>query len=405
MKEEVTTYERMLSGRGSTTTALAISIFLRGTTDRSGMIDHLREQRHKAGSDLYHSVFLVQALCWEGRIPEAEEVVRDTLLRYADLSIEGLRDRITIRSSGARIIDSHFETYSGSPMQNLGFFEHALEEPTTGRTYSLVTKLATREYAGREPLFFSEVYAPGTALAAIVPRPVDMFTPAGSELSIMTMEKVPGTELVVQAMTGSEVDRFIGVYRAVHDIGHEQVEHLFQNVPFEIAHSHAYLASAMHMSHDPGHFAAMNAWLLASVRDRGYSTGVQQLVERMVQALERAAFHRRIVPARHYGLLHGDMHRFNVLRDGDAFRIIDWGRCTTGPKGIDLAVLFRRFPYERTVAALERAGWWSGWPVENRILFAYSLVLVSVMIDLQGIKDEQPAQLFAPATRAVIDQL
>lgn len=402
MEEALATYEQMLRERGRTTTALAISIFLRGLPDRMEVIGHLRKRHEEGAADVHHSVFLVQVLCWEGRAGEAEQVVHDVLRRRAGLTIGGLRERIAAHLPGARVTGSSFETYSGSPMQNFGFFEHAVEEPGGG-SGTLVTKLATLEYAGTEPLFMAGVYRPRTPIARIAPRPVDVFVPEGSDLCIITMEKAPGAELVVQDMADPDVDRFLAAYRAVHDIGHGEVDHLFPDAPYDIAHSHAYLVPAMRKSHVAEHFAATNAWLVESVRRRGYTEEVRRMVERMVLSLEGSAFQRRIRPALHYGLLHGDMHRYNVLRAGDGYRIIDWGQCGTGPKGIDLAVLFRRFPYGRTVAALERAGWWGAWPAENRVLFAYALVLVSVMIDLQGIKDEPQEQLFGPATRAVTD--
>ena len=50
---------------------------------------------------------------------------------------------------------------------------------------------------------------------------------------------------------------------------------------------------------------------------------------------------------------------------------------------------------------MERNGLWAGLDPVGRALFAYALILVSVMIDIEQIKTEPPEHLFLPAMRFI----
>lgn len=395
----------MLACLGTTTTALAISIHLRGCADREAVKAYLERRCAQPGADVHLSVFLVQVLCWEGRTEEAESIVHTAIRRHSSFTYGQFVQRIGDAAPELRILRTRYVSYPNSTMQNMGFFEHDAEERSSGRRIILITKLTTTAYSGTEPLFLQGILPSRPALQGITPRSIDVFLPEGSPLCFLTTVKVPGNEALVQDMDDAELDRFMGRYRAIAEVPFAEVAPLLPPPVFEVAYSHAYLVSALQSSHDPGSMLRLEAWLRRSVEERDYAPVIRHHVHRSLDALRAHAFFDRVDPGTHYGLLHGDLHRYNVLCDGPDHWIIDWGKCATGPQGIDLAVLFRRLPFERTVAMLRRSGSWEAWPMENRVLLAYALIVVSVMIDLPAIKNEPPEQLFAPAADLIVGAL
>ena len=405
MSLETDRLDKMIDGLGSGTTALSISIFLRGLENHEEVIDHLEELRLRSSGTPYPNVFLIQALCWTGNTERAEIVVKETISEFAGMSYEDLLSRIRNAVPSHRMLNSRFVSYPNSTMQNIGFFEHVLLDTITGEPRTLITKMTTREYSGNEIDYYDLVLENEHLLGGIAPRVVDITGRVDSLLCFLTMEKVPGTEPIVQNLEDGEIDVLVRSYSSISRIDHTAIGHRFNAGEFEIGYSHAYLVAALKKIHEPAHFHLVNEWLVNSIMTRGYSPEVIRMVTNTVERLKFHSFHERIDPAVHYGLLHGDLHRFNVLQHGNDFKIIDWGKSTIGPKGIDLAVLFRRLPFTRIVDILERNGIWSAYAPVNKVLFAYALILVSVMIDLENIKKEPPDQLFRPASDLILRTL
>ncbi len=150
MSLETDRLDKMIDGLGSGTTALSISIFLRGLENHEEVIDHLEELRLRSSGTPYPNVFLIQALCWTGNTERAEIVVKETISEFAGMSYEDLLSRIRNAVPSHRMLNSRFVSYPNSTMQNIGFFEHVLLDTITGEPRTLITKMTTREYSGNE---------------------------------------------------------------------------------------------------------------------------------------------------------------------------------------------------------------------------------------------------------------
>ncbi|MCB9170792.1 MAG: aminoglycoside phosphotransferase family protein [Flavobacteriales bacterium] len=383
-------------------TALEISIALWGLADRAAVEKQLRERVVLFPGDLYASLFLVQILCWAERRKEAERIV-EGLLAARDLGRKRLQEDLLAKFD-ARSIRSEYVIFPNSTMQNIGFLGHVLTLKN-GRSMELLTKITTEELMGTELLFHERVAPASKAMASLAPGIVDVRKDGRSELYLLTMERVVGLPLVVDGMGDATVDGLLDKYQALLAFPWKDVVPDLRERPLEIGLSHAYLVSAFQGCDRPGRADAIHSWLARNVNDRGYAPEVQQAVRSAITLMHEHRVLERLDPAVSFTLLHGDLHRNNVLVGKDRSWIIDWGKMAIGPRGIDLAVLFRRFPFDRTLGLLERNKVFNGRCDLERITFSYALIVVSVMIDIDPIKHEPPDHLFLPAVDFIANAL
>jgi hypothetical protein len=395
--------EELLDRNGKDHTALEVAIFLWNLVDRSEAEAFLRHRAAEQPSDLYARVFLVQILCWTHRQEEAGKWVGQLLGQEGPLCLENLQADLRMRYDAVEV-RSNYTVFPDSTMQNIGFFVHLLTL-SSGSKVELITKVTTSEFIGTELMINERVLACYPDVARLSPEVVDVRADRGQGLCLVTMQRVAGRALVVEAMDDSAVDAFVRDYRRLEQVAwHLSVPEL-RAAPFEIGLSHAYLVSAFQQCNTVTGASRIHAWLEENILYRGYPAEVQDAVLAVVGAMRRSQLLEGLVPEENFVLLHGDLHRNNVLDDGVRTWIIDWGKTAIGPRGIDLVVLFRRFPFERTMALLERNNMFVSRPEKERITFIYALVVVSVMIDIEPIKKEPPDHLFLPACDHILHAL
>ncbi|TXI81273.1 MAG: aminoglycoside phosphotransferase family protein [Flavobacteriales bacterium] len=378
---------------------LRLPLAVRAMPDQDGVLNELAAYLTRFPVDELARILYIQGLGRAGKTQHAEEQVQKVLGRNDGNVLERLQQRLLDGQGlkGGRI-RSEYACFPDSMIQNLGFWSHRITAPGGG-VVEAITKIMHQDHCGREVAFYSRIRRAFPKLATISPDPLDLWqvTP---NMVLLTMERVPGRSADSGSMSTDEVSAFVRNYQAIAEIPFGAVAGEIGERNTENGLSHGYLASALHMVHTPAGFTQTMEWTIRTVTERGYS---QPVVDAVVQAMEHLmehAFHTRVQPERHYSLLHGDMHRHNVLMSEERTVLIDWARCTTGPRGIDLVVLFRRFGYQR-VQNMVQPLLPRHEPVPN-ILLAWAHILVSLELDLPGIKMEPEEHVFLPASKTIL---
>lgn len=378
---------------------LRYALLLRAMPDQEAVQQTLKHLAERHPNDPLIPLLLIQARGWAGQVALAEQELNMLLGKENGPVLEQVQRRILLANGApGDPITSHYTCFPASMVQNLGFWIHQLSNPS-GAPRELITKIMHRDHCGREVDFYSRIRPAHPALDHISPAPIDVTVVEHCGVVLLTLERVAGQILDPGAMDAGAIAAFVQDYAPIASITYGAVTDLLQDRTTENGLSHGYLASALHLVHTRAGFEQTVEWTRKTVAERGYRTDVVDLVIRAMDHLVRINFHAAVVPEQHYALLHGDMHRHNVLSSLDRTVLIDWARCTTGPRGIDLAVLFRRFGHQRVHTLMESI--MAIDPV-TEVLIAWALIIVSLELDLQGIKDEPPAHLFTPAATAVL---
>ncbi|MBK9174806.1 MAG: phosphotransferase [Flavobacteriales bacterium] len=343
-------------------------------------------------------LLLAQLHAWRGDQGSARRTFDGLMSIATDLNLSrierSIRDHMGDPSAE---VHTTYSMLPGNGVQNLGFYEHVGRSGPS--TYSFVTKISTSGFFGNEPRFYTRFIERWPQLRPLAPRMVCFARSERIDVCMLTMEKVDGREPEIANMEVQAVDALVRGYVALLSVDPVEVEQYLLPRPFAIGFNHGYLVQALHGIQEPGSAEMVMLWLETAIRSRGYSIEVQRKILDLVKLMRDGQFNERIRPDLHFTFLHGDLHRYNILQWHSGYLFIDWAHCTTGPAYADLAVLFRRFGFLGTVGILERNGLWSRMDDVGKALFAYSLILVSVMIDIDPIKKEDPEHLFLPAAR------
>ncbi len=343
---------------------------------------------------------LVQLHTWLGDLSSAEAMLRSMLKAEPEMDLEHIEAAIRrhIGDPSARISS----TYMGFPnaaKQSLGFYRHDALGANGAKRY--ITKFSTASTMGQEPAFYELIRPTSPQLQSASPVPVLVHCSKQSSLCMLTMEHIAGDAPEIASMDTTALMDMVVTYQALADLPSGPVMPIFSERRTMLEFNHGYLASGMHKIHLPADFKLLKEWVVAAVSERGYQAEVVRSVVGAVETLELQRFHAKVDPDLHYGFLHGDLHRHNVLSTRHGVVFIDWARCTVGPKQIDLATLLRRHGFSPTIALLRQANVWDRMDGVNKTLFALAMIVVSLMIDLPAIKTEAPDHVFLPAARCI----
>lgn len=378
---------------------LRFALELRAMPDQDAVRRTLKHHTDHHPSDKLARVLHIQALGWAGRTTDAEQALFELLGADNSPVLDHLQKRILDRGGRPNdTVRSEYICFPASMVQNLGFWTHRISSPD-GRVREAITKVMHKDHCGRETAFYARIRDRHPALAMISPEPIDLTTVDACDIVLLTMERFHGNVADPDAMDQEAVSYFVREYAALAAIPHAAIAHEFTDKVTENGLSHGYLASSLHLVHTPHGFEQTVEWTSRTVAARGYRADVIDRVQRAMEHLVRCNFATHVHPAEHYALLHGDMHRHNVLVLPTRTVLIDWARCTTGPRGIDLAVLFRRYGYQRVCELLQEI---CALDEVSDVLLAWALIIVSLELDLPGIKSEPSEHLFIPAASAIL---
>ncbi len=393
-----------LEGRKGPVDALELALFLRGLPQPEVAIAFLRERMDQGPDDPIAGLLLIQLLCWAGRSSEAEGIL-DELLAHAgdDVKERMMRGIIAAMGADQRHLGSRYIGSSGAGLQNLGFFEHRFAGPAGERV--LITKMMLDEQSGNEVLYYTRIAPMFEADERFSPPFIAHVRCHRLPIVLLTMEKVRGEVPDIAGMDDRALDGLVARYAPVAFLPPGRIVPVMTPLPFAFGLSHGYLVQSFQWMHDGACAGRIHAATEEALSQRGYRPVIQEKALAAIDALRRAQIHRHVDPATHYAFLHGDLHRHNLLQQGTTHTALDWTRCALGPRGIDLAVLLRRFGHQRVWRLVERHGIIGAHDRIPRIMFNYALIVVSVMLDLPAIKEEDPDLLFAPASDAILRDL
>ncbi len=378
--------------------ATRVSLLLREVKDDAAALPFILEALDRDPSSAYMHLFLIQLHAMRGDQASARKAFDRLMSIATDVGVERIERAIRDHTGDVNAeVRTTYSMIPGVGLQNLGFYEHTVRSGR--RSWSFVTKISTSVFFGNEPLFYTRLISRWPQLGTIAPSQVFFGRSELVDVCLLTMEKVDGCEPDIATMEVEKMDGLVRHYKTLLSVDPAEVERYLLPRQFAIGFNHGYLVQAMHGIHVHAWAESVMAWLETAVCRRGYSIEVQRSVLDLVVMMRRDRFHERISPEHHFTFLHGDFHRYNILQSATGFHFIDWTRCDTGPAYADLAVLFRRFGFSGAVGILDRNGLWSARDDVGKALFAYSLILVSVMIDIDPIKKEDAEHLFLPATR------
>lgn len=385
---------------GTRPVPLAVTIGLRAASDRSRAVGYLEQRVLDHPGDHAAFMLLVQLLTWLDRKDEAETLLDRWLREKARFNLADLTTRIAA-CLNARPDEIHasYVSYPRSTLQNLGFWRHRRKDGK--QSGSMLTKIAHEEHVGNEPVFYRTIVEANPELQSITPKCCAVTALPEVGLALITLEEINGSIVDTASLTVQETAALVDAYRAVARVPPSSVSGILNGPEQELGFSHGFLVSAMKNLDRRENLQRVDQWLRSALIERRYSPQISNEVIVALDALRECAFHERIDRDRHFGFLHGDLHRDNVIagRDGPVF--LDWARCAIGPKGIDLAVLLRRQGYRSVVHHATRSEVIDGNDRVSIALLAFALILVSVQIDLEAIRNEPPEHLFLPACEAI----
>ena len=181
-------------------------------------------------------------------------------------------------------------------------------------------------------------------LRAITPVLRDYRENESGTIGFLTIEKIDGESPVVD---DSQV--LVRAYARIREIAYNDVVGLIPkpNLLYQLAKIRIsfFLTGSILVKETFCwiHRQDVNRWLFRAVRSRvrrkDYRRETVDVFRRLERVIMDSRIFERIIPAQHYRLIHGDLHRGNIIVDaaGKTIKIIDWEQCGVGPSGADLA--------------------------------------------------------------------
>ncbi|MBL8002782.1 MAG: phosphotransferase [Flavobacteriales bacterium] len=377
--------------------SLRHALAFRAAADRNAALMRLQEHLKEHPSDDLVASLIVQAYGWSGHDQEAARALNTMLAPAGRDVLAGLEACLpgAMGMQGASV-STRYICFPNSMVQNLGFWSHTVTD-RTGSARRVITKIMHEDHLGAEVTFYERIYPSHKGAAWLAPAPLAIERPEGTPIVLLTLEHIEGAVADPGSMGSTEISALVNAYSSLGSVPIRSVAEVLPPPVTENGLSHGYLAKAMHAFHTPEGTRTTLAWVRSVVSSRGYRPEVITAVGDAIEHWTSRNMHACIDPSFHYAFLHGDMHRHNVLLTGDRMVLIDWSRCTTGPKGLDLAVLLRRIGHQRVMDLAIRHGVIDGKDMISAALLSWALIIVSLELDLPPIKTEPLNHVFLPA--------
>lgn len=391
---------RFLSEHKARPAPIEVAMAWRASKEQAALESSLKHSIAKnADHDTAH-MLLIQMLGWQGRQVEAGTIVDQWLSKRSGFSRAQLKNHLAELLGFKNEEISTYYNLSKNSLQSLGFYHHVCHSQI--RTTRLITKIVHAELAGNEPTFYSRIAPKHPSLWSIAPRLIDIQHLPELRLVLITMEESDGRICETASLTESGISGLVKACRIVSDVPINELFGILDHPGQELGFNHGLLVSSLRDIHLPENWSRLNMWIRDAVAQSGYSDMVHDAVIQSLDVATRNRLSECIDPSRHYGFLHGDLHRHNVLISNSGPMFIDWARCSIGPRGADLAILLRRFGYSVVINHAYKGGII---PSDDRVsigLLSLALIVVSLQIDISPIKEEHPEFLFLPATRMLM---
>jgi len=275
----------------------------------------------------------------EGEIAAAQELLLEGLDKGFTQVVDRLAEELEKRQAGGFDIAGNWALRpEGGSTAIVEHFDGDSRHPL------FISKFSSPSDCTSEIRFYEQLAPHLPRLNSIIPEVVWCGPTSMDGLHALTFRYIPG-----QAPSGDDVHQ---VLRSINQIGNIRLErrHLkqysgrmatdyFRNIRRRLAGRLLLLPEAFGRIQD----RMMNRLLITSLRrrhgcNRQAHGQVWALIQRLEDLVLGKGLYKRVVPEKHFGLVHGDLHPKNVIVDRDAgqIRFLDWAAWRTGPPCIDL---------------------------------------------------------------------
>lgn len=261
--------------------------------------------------------------------------------------------------------------YSCGPVRLSGgfwaeLFAFSLAQPPAGWPHDLVARIMPDAVTARKETVFQQAVA-----AAGFPTPA-VRAAGGPEHGLgrafMVMDRAPGTPLLPSLNFGSALGR-----------GPALLGEIPRLLATTMARLHALDPGPVRAQLEAAGAAALPVGsMLAAMRQRAAGFGRPDLEQAAQRLIDHPA------PPAPDVICHGDLHPFNLLRDGAHVTLLDWSTARLAPRCYDVA--FTSLALSEAALALQPPGWlrsaagWMGRRVAGRFVDGYQ-VSAGVLID------------------------
>lgn len=359
--------------------------------------------------NMFYYNLLLKVYTYTENNEKLEETLQQIISVFSGISFSDFKAHIDNKVKGRNgvLSESKLITNLKKGSEHIGFIEHYITWSNNIKEV-FITKIISPNLVGNESLFYENYQTHFTNIQQNIPEILDIYSSVGNWCFI-TMEKVIGETPVINKLSKDDLKNLIETCLNIGKNTHQSDLKWFHDrnnySEFEIGLSENYLVRSFAHIHKKEKFDLINNWVLKTVKTEGYQNEVIKSITAAVNRLKEVEFHNNIKPNKHYRLVHGSFYHNNLITTLNKIHIVDWAHFNYAPKGCDVALVLRRLPLNEAMEMLKENVEFRKFDSVDIILWAYANIVVSLMINLKPIKNEDPNHLFVPASNIINEYL
>ncbi|NMF83032.1 phosphotransferase [Nodosilinea sp. P-1105] len=275
------------------------------------------------------------------------EVLSKILGKDPDLIISETQKEVT-KVLGKSNIESKLIYLGG--MNNYGQVQHKIIDKNSQEKFYL-TKITTPNKVKREHYFYKFLCKNNPELQLITANFIGYSESEDRKFAFLTLDKIRGNSI--------KLDHIQSVINANKLLSSLRFDFDLHTSNFSPAMDRSSITLDFRQNHiRPDFFSAIHQqeantliikWLyerLFKHNKHKYMRTSKNLITKLEFIVLKNKFYKKIVPSKHYSLVHGDFGRQNILADEQNGRIyvIDWSGYFLGPAKFDMTRFFESFP-------------------------------------------------------------
>ena len=291
---------------------------------------HLRRMLAKAYRNLGHHHIAAIKLSEDLSITFGQDVK----------SIEAQIEKEIFGNSGVLRVRSKFIYLGG--MNNYGQVQHEIIDENISKEY--ITKISTPEKIKREYYFYSKICEENPKLKSVTANLLGYFESDNREMAFLTIDKITGNSAGLE-----HLQKVISAHKVLSLVTHNLGE-IGLNTPNKKVFAKSNYKTIVSPTTFSGvHLEEVNKiifkWLHEKILNHKYKCTGKSILSKLESIIIKDKFYEKIIPCRHFSLVHGDFGRHNILVDekSEKIYIIDWSGYFFGPATFDMTRLFESF--------------------------------------------------------------
>jgi len=285
-------------------------------------------------------------------------------------------------------------------LENFGYIRHEIE--SVDKKY--LTKINISLLKNSELPFYHDIREIFPTLQKITPGIIGSITSKSGLISCMIIEYGEGVNTDY-----TKLDKIIKCHKEFIQVcTYTPTVSKKLKKPFELGYSYTYLPRSFSRIHKELYYKQVIEWNFNTLKLDEYRPELKFLLGKFFEKMNEANFYQYVFPDRHYSLCHGDFNLNNILYRPsiDQLNIIDWSHCTFGPKLIDFAMFFRISHYSYQAIYdffLEDVESSSEYDDIDSVLFLFSAITISMMMQKKKFMNDDPDKFFRPAVNKCLE--